>query len=314
VSRSELQREYTLQDAISALISFDNDMPAGEQAAGWLVKTMAELEAKAEAAAKVERIVVAEVRPGDTVIVTLREHLDVSMHEWSELQRAFTTQFRQVTGILDLRVVVLVDGAGMSVLRVAPETTESDQGVTTQLACPSVYTGPQGRLECDRKVLHSGNHMASLPLRGDAFDGGVVGWDDAEQDGARCPITAPKPCVLEIRHPGNHRSNSGTEWPNPPSLLSRPSTIRRAPDPSESVTPDQWHQTHTDIEDGKWRQAPDHQPDARPAKDGEVVCARENRVTPTRPYPSCTLPKWHDGPHMDAMAIAHAGKAGEVWE
>lgn len=29
---------------------------------------------------------------------------------------------------------------------------------------------------------------------------------------------------------------------------------------------------------------------------------------------SCARERWHTGPHMDRTAIAHAGKAGEVWE
>lgn len=81
----------------------------------------------------------------------------------------------------------------------------------TRIGCTSTYVGPQGWLECDREALHNGEHTASIPTDGPST--GTVGWDDAEQDGTRCPVTVPKPCVLEIRHPGNHRSNSGTEWP-----------------------------------------------------------------------------------------------------
>jgi len=162
--------------------------------------------------------------------------------------------------------------------------------------CLSTYTGPQGLVECDRRRHHTGGHTASVNHTG------VIGWDDAEQDGARCPVTVPKPCVLSIRHPGSHRSNSGTQWP---SLVGKPVADTQA-------SPEQWHQTHTDIEDGKWRTAPDHPAAGRLPDATEQAC--NLAAWKSIDAPGCVLSKGHDGPHMDHVAVSHAGKAGEVWE
>jgi hypothetical protein len=147
--------------------------------------------------------------------------------------------------------------------------------------CLSTYTGPQGLVECDRRRHHTGGHTASVNHTG------VIGWDDAEQDGARCPVTVPKPCVLSIRHPGSHRSNSGAEWPA--------LTGRRVVDTLPEVA----------------KLAPDHPAAGRLPDAGETTCPD---TAPDDENTQCALVQWHDGPHMDRVAISHAGKAGEVWE
>lgn len=201
-------------------------------------------------------------------------------------------------------------------------------------ACPSVYTGPQGRLECDRPRGHGKfGHTATIRH---ADGEGAIGWDDTSQDGARCPVTAPKPCVLEIRHPGNHRSNSGTEWPSP--MCDRGhigcAKVHELLDVSGLCGhAHRWRSgvIYCDMERGHEgdHRAPGplqerlvwdrDEPDAfavRPAADSEAVCARQPLDLHADPSqrPTCVREMWHDGPHMDATAVAHYGKAGEVWE
>lgn len=66
---------------------------------------------------------------------------------------------------------------------------------------------------------------------------------------------------------------------------------------------------------GAGQHAPEHIA-ARVAQDGEAVCARPKYGADLTagPVTDCARERWHTGPHMDITAIAHAGKAGEVWE
>jgi hypothetical protein len=80
------------------------------------VEWLRELEQRAEAAAAVVRVAALEIQPGDVVVVTIREKLDVSMTQWVDIIQSIKAQLRQATGMPDLKVTV-VDGADVSVLR-----------------------------------------------------------------------------------------------------------------------------------------------------------------------------------------------------
>lgn len=331
---SKLQREYTLTDALCdiAVGGAQDDTAKVERASEWVGRHVAEL--KQQVAALTEagaaRIQATEVRPGDCVVFTLRD-APLSHADYAHVHSAITQLVREKFGD-DVQALV-VDGADASVFR--PTT---DPGVISRATglprsfCPSVYTGPQGRLECDRPRGHGKfGHTATIRH---ADGEGAIGWDDTSQDGARCPVTAPKPCVLEIRHPGNHRSNSGTEWPSPMcdrghigcakahELLDVNGLCGHAHRWRSGVI-------YCDMERGHegdhrapgplqerlvWdRDEPDAF-EARSAADSEERCPIK-KVNPMNGDTSpCVRERWHLLPHMDAVAIAQAGNAGEVWE
>lgn len=214
---SELQREYALADALNDIVlgAARNDPAQVERASEWVGRRIAELEQKAAASAMIVRIAALEVRPGDALLVNVREKLDVSMKDWFELVAAVKAQFRAELGFPV--PVLVVDGADISVVRTsapdpAPPTTERDQAIA------------------DEAVARTTGTYAGPP------------WQEAERK------TAP-------------------------------------------VHPD---------------------PTTRLATGSEEVCRKFLAKFGRDVY--CARPKWHDGPHMDGMAIAHAGKAGEVWE
>jgi len=154
-----------------------------------------------------------------------------------------------------------------------------------------------------------------------------------------CSVRMPKSCVRPHGHSGWHISNSGTTWPRmqtpEQAYVQNPLCCDRfealdgvlycgkpsghddnhaALNPHHSVTvwgrPEQYEALPPA------RTAPTHLSEGRLAQDGEAVCARPKYgADPTAgPVTDCAREKWHNGPHMDATAIAHAGKAGEVWE
>lgn len=281
--------EYTLFDALSDIATgaYENNTAKVEQASAWVGTQVRDLEAKAEVATMIVRVAVTEVRPGDALVFTLRDaaglDYDGYLHYLNALKQLVARELGHPVPVL------LVDGADVSVVR------------TVQDGCPSVYTGPQGRLECDRPRGHGKfGHMATIRH---ADGEGAIGWDDAEQDGARCPVTAPKPCVLEIRHPGNHRAtDAGDPWVT--------ATAQIQENESRSLF----------STGGAGQPAPEHLSEGRlPKRDlatGELLeqeC-QASTLVPDGPDIPCARQRWHTGPHMDRTAIAHAGKAGEVWQ
>lgn len=212
MAHSKVQREYTLAQALVdiATAAARDDTAKVEHASEWVGRHVAELKQKATASAMIVRIAALEVRPGDALLVNVREKLDVSTKDWFELVAAIKAQFRAELGFPV--PVLVVDGADVSVVRTSAEAAH-------------------------RAVPRQDSH---------------------------------------------------------------------------DLTPEQRHQTHVDIEEGK-RLAPDHpDPAARLATGAEEVCRKFLAKFGRDVY--CARPKWHDGKHMDRMAIAHAGKAGEVWE
>lgn len=143
----------------------------------------------------------------------------------------------------------------------------------------------------------------------------------------RCPVNTPKLCVRPEGHGGWHISNSGTTWPDrpDPSFVAGETAAHRA-----GLTGDQENIRAEDYvgpkaarprfdglfsTGGYGQPAPTHLSEGRLAQDGEAVCARPKYGVDliAGPVTDCAREKWHTGPHMDATAIAHAGKAGEVW-
>lgn len=148
----------------------------------------------------------------------------------------------------------------------------------------------------------------------------------------RCSVNVPKLCVRPEGHGGWHISNSGTTWPD-----------RQAPEQTYVQNPlccDPFATFSGTVHCGKlaghtnghaalnehhhvtvWgrpeqyealpQPAPTHLSEGRLAQDGEAVC--NLAAWKSIDAPSCARQRHHDGPHMDATAIAHAGKAGEVW-
>lgn len=116
MSAEEFQREFTLNLALSALRSTPADSPWQAVAEGWIQIHVADLKAKAKVAAMIVRVAVTEVRPGDTVVFTLRD-APLSLHDYAVVHETVERLVRDRFGP-DVKSLV-VDGADVSVLRAA---------------------------------------------------------------------------------------------------------------------------------------------------------------------------------------------------
>lgn len=241
--------EYILADALCdiAVGGAQDDTAKVERASEWVGRRVAELKAKAEVAAMIVRVAVTEVRPGDALVFTLREPMEMGydgyLHYLDALKKLVARELGHPVPVL------LVDGADVSVLRWTPDV-----------------------------------HL--------------------------CPVRVPKQCVLVAGHGGHsHVSNSGTMWPADDDKGPESEPIQERP---------AWQETLDSVVSGQ--PAPEHLSEGRlPKRDlatGELLeqeCADPPRID-ADPADLCARERWHTGPHMDRTAIAHAGKAGEVWE
>lgn len=143
-------------------------------------------------------------------------------------------------------------------------------------------------------------------------DGADVSVLRTVQDAGRCLLGFPSSngkfvcrCTLPACHDGQHDNGNGDTWPK-----SEPTQIKEDESPSDVPA---WQKTLDSVASGQ--PAPEHLSEGRLAQDGEAVCARQPLDLHANPSqrPTCAREMWHTGPHMDRTAIAHAGKAGEVW-
>lgn len=141
-------------------------------------------------------------------------------------------------------------------------------------------------------------------------DGADVSVLRTVQDAGRCLLGFPSSngkfvcrCTLPACHDGQHDNGNGDTWPE-----SEPMQIKEDEPGSLFST------------GGTGQPAPEHLSEGRlPKRDlatGELL-EQECAVAPIAgadPADWCARERGHTGPHMDRTAIAHAGKAGEVWE
>lgn len=143
----------------------------------------------------------------------------------------------------------------------------------------------------------------------DGADVSVLRWTP---DVHLCPVRVPKQCVLVAGHGGrSHVSYSGTMWP---------ADDDKGPESEPTQERPAWQETLDSVVSGQ--PAPEHLSEGRlpkrdlatgelleqecqayTAEDGDYYCDYY-----------CARERWHMGPHMDRTAVAHAGKAGKVWE
>lgn len=139
----------------------------------------------------------------------------------------------------------------------------------------------------------------------DGVDVSVLRWTP---DVHLCPVRAPKQCVLVAGHGGrSHVSYSGTMWP---------ADDDKGPESEPTQERPAWQET---LDNVVRQPAPEHLSEGRlPKRDlatGELLEQECDSILAKFGLDvNCARERWHTGPHMDATAIAHAGKAGEVWE
>lgn len=188
MTRSELQREYTLAQALAdiAIGGAQDDTAKVERASEWVGRHVAELQAKADAATRVERVVVAEVRTQDTVVVTVKERL--SDQEWLAFRAQVEAELRRATWMPDLRVAVLDGGADVSVLRPAKVATTTR---STRATSASVWEElPAGETV---HATFAPDHQA-----------GVAAPPGQPTCTAPHPVDGEPRCALAVGHFGRH--------------------------------------------------------------------------------------------------------------
>jgi hypothetical protein len=195
----------------------------------------------------------------------------------------------------------------------------------TDAAPPGELAIAESFLRCYIAELEARSSLESVNAKLDE----LLNWRRASDPGM-CLLGFPSStgkfvcrCVLSACHEGQHDNGHGETWP---ALVSKPCHARfqdvpcvkneghdgahRCADPANPLVPVEWNEISLH------RRAPDHPAAGRPAQDGEAACAKQPLGLHADPSkrPTCALPMWHDGLHMDRVAVSHAGKAGEVWE
>jgi hypothetical protein len=283
------QRDYTWRDALGALADaavVHRPAPELAVAEGFLRTHIRELEQRASAAERLERIDVLELRPDDVLVFTLRDDQPLSMADAEDMDRLVRDNLnRAFAGWPEDRKTrfLVVNGADLSVLRPAPETTQSDQTATEVRPSPG---GDPVRPAWNRTLDAIAERDDQLNRR----TAPEVAQSDEACAHAYRRATGVVYCTREKGHPGNHSA------------------------PGHSGNRVVWNPAEPDaFEQNEQRIAPVHLSHFRIPGQGESPCHnRGPRVGDD--VMVCALVKWHDGPHMDQVAVSHAGKAGEVWE
>lgn len=270
--------EYTLDDALSDLwfAGKEMDFTARTRAETWIRGRIAESECQT---ASPDRLAALEEQQRNFAYWTVA--MDGRL-------RVLEEQLRDAQSLLN------------EADRQAPEQTY----VQNPLCCDPFATF-SGTVHCGKPAGHTDGHAALNEHHH------VTVWGRPEQYEA-LPQPAPcpekfqgQPCELLRGHDGPHRRDD----PADPSKKVEWDTVRLRQRFDGLFSTGGVH----------GQPAPDHLSEGRlPKRDPATGQLMEQECEAWTPMPdgpdiSCARQRHHDGPHMDATAIAHAGKAGEVW-